>query len=525
MRRVIAVVLPRLACELARRQTGEIRPPLAVVLGDGAPKDGRPPVEPTSVLDAVSGEARRYGVRVGQTAAEARALVADLAVELVTFSTLREALGAVAEVALAYAPRVGFELGDATGPLDTVYLDVGGSAHLAGGEAALASELASRVQKLGHLVRVAVADGGRIARAVALSATRRETVVPSGQGEAAMAELPVAALPLERDTAAWLAKVGVATVGDLARLPASAASARLGDRARDAIELASGRDAAPITPYEPPRAPTEQVAWEDGVSSIEPLAFALRGLVARLSARLDGRGEATGSLELRARYDASIAKLRGVAVPELVARIELPAPLSHEADLFRATKAKLDTLVLEAPVKTLSVAAVQVTRAPRVQLDLGRDAAVSPDALPVLLAELSAELGPSRLGVLSPIAAHRPEARAKLVPADARSAGRQIALALPLPTDDRLPTRLLPCSVALPMGLPAPGNALPIDGSFFTVESSRGHFRLDQIEWWTREPVARDYARVWLSAPRTHVEAWIYRDRTTGEAFLQGFYD
>lgn len=518
MRRVVAIVLPRLACELAG---GESHPPFAVVLGDD-----RTSVTPTSVLDAVSDEARRYGVRVGQTAAEAHALVAELAVRLVTFSALREALGAVAEVALAYAPRAGFELGDAAGPLDTVYLDVGGAAHLAGGEAALATELASRVRKLGHLARVAVADGGRIARAVALFAPRRETVVPPGEGAKAMAELPVAALPLERSAIAWLAKVGVATVGDLARLPPSAASPRLGDRARDALELASGRDAAPITPYEPPRRPTERVAWEDGVSSAEPLAFALRGLVARLSARLEGRGEATGSLELRARYDASIAKLRGVAETELVARVELPSPLSHEGDLFRVTKAKLDTLVLEAPVKALSVAATQVTRAPRVQLDLGRDVSVPPDALPVLLAELSAELGPSRLGVLSLVASHRPEARTRLVPAGgARVGGRQIALALPLPIDDRLPTRLLPRPLTLPMGNPAPGDALPIDGSLFTIESLRGHFRLDQVEWWTKEPVARDYVRVWLSAPRTHVEAWIYRDRVMGEAFLQGFYD
>src|SRR5262249_49266042 len=150
--------------------------------------------------------------------------------------------------------------------------------------------------------------------------------------------------------------------------------------------------------------------------TIEPLLFALRGLASRLSARLEGRGEAAQSIELSAPYDRSIAKLRNVPASEdgvasLFFRIELPSPLFKKSDFFRVLKSKLEQLTLAAPVTRLSITARRLVRAPRMQLWMGGSATIQedPGAMAVLLAELSAEIGPENVGVLAIDPAHRPE--------------------------------------------------------------------------------------------------------------------
>lgn len=433
----------------------------------------------------------------------------------------RETLARLAEIALGYGPRVGIALGDPALPLDTVYLDLTGCAHLHGGEEATLAELSSRARKIGHPARLAIAEGPRMARAIARFSREEITVIAEGEGRRALAKLPLAALVLEGGTEAFFENVGLLTLGDLARLPPSTLSSRLGRRARDALELLAGRDAVPILAYEPPRVPVEGVAWEEGVGSLEALLFASRGLIARLSARLEGRGEATRAIELRARYDASIAKLRGVKDAELSARIELPAAIFREGDIFRVLKAKLETLTLEAPVETLHIAATHLTRAPHVQLDLSRDAHASPDALPTLLAELSAELGPACFGVLSLVPTHRPEARAELVPPSLASRSSGLSL---LPQDAEMPTRLLLRPATLPGAL-ALGEVIELGPLSFAIHSLRRRMRLDRVEWWSESPLSRDYACISLVTGKMHIEAWVYRDRATGERCLQGYFD
>ena len=529
--RILALALPDLACELAAlaRESAigvagalALDAPLVVVLAD-APAD----VKPTSPLGAVSSRARRLGVFPGQTVAEAGSLVAGLDVRRVATAELTDALGRVAEIALAFGPTA-----SVIAP-DTVLLDVTGSSHLAGGEAALLDELVSRVRSLGHRVRGAIAGGPTIARATARLAATPRMVLPVGGDRAALAALPLAALPLEADALVWLSRLGLVTVSDLARQPRASVTGRLGAGAAEILALIDGDDRAPLVPYQPPTVVAEAVAWDDGVRGTEPLLFALRGLLGRLEARLEGRGEATRALAIRLALDPSIARLAGVAdVVEL--RIELPMPLARASDLLRAARTRIEALSLGAPVKTLRVEASHVTRATRVQLDLSRDAHASPDALPVLLAELSADLGDDRVGVLVPESEHVPEKRARLVPLDQatlrplashRKKGRgddQLALwprSAPEP-----PTRLLPVP-ALLEGRLVKGGFVTVDRRPFTVGHVAHGERLDEVGWWTPSPVSRDYATVWLAGAESGAEAWIMRDRRRGRLYVHGWHD
>jgi protein ImuB len=583
VRRVAAIVLPQLACELVR-QRGVIsaggKAPLAVILGEGARRapgsgaaggsmggDAAQGADlSTAVIDLVDDEARRYGVRPGQRVVEAAALVAHLAVHRVTFGEVDAALGRVAEVALGLGATAAIRLGATIapedrspwgkGPFDTVWLDITGAAHLVGGEEALCDELGERVAALGHRARIAIADGPRLAQALArwslpgagpAAEPARHPIAPPGEGARALALLPVQALPLDPEVASFLVRLGLLRVGDVARLPRAAAAARLGARATEVVALMAGHDPAPLVPFEPPRLLEEEARFDDPVESAESLLFVLRGMTSRVSARLAARGEACGRLEVEIAYDRSIARLRseGAAAGEAEAaeleegalrfHIDLPAPLTEGGDLLRPLKARLERTELLAPAVGLRLVASGIAPARRVQLDLSRDRTVDPDTLPTLLAELSAEIGADRVGVLEIVDAHRPEARSRLVPVEQAERGRGWApdfITAPTPFEE--PARLLPRPI--PLGRVGRGAIVAIDRHMYAIERMRFVMRLDGVEWWTAQPASRDYVRAWLASgspggkppregasPSSSGEAWIYVDRATGEAFLQGW--
>ncbi|WP_437969661.1 DNA polymerase Y family protein [Sorangium sp. So ce260] len=627
-RRIVAIVLPQLACELVK-QRGPVSPsgkaPLAVIIGGEeerraalAARSEREPAAPVAVIDVVDDEARRYGVRPGQKVVEAAALVAHLAIHRVTFAEIDAALGRVAEVALGLGATAAIQLGEqgappragaragapragrageraasaarspwGDGPYDTVWLDITGASHLVGGEEALLGDLGERVAALGHRARLAIADGPRLAQALARfgahadgGAGAEAPIAPPGKGAQAIGPLPVQALPVEREVASFLVRLGVLRVEDLARLPRAEVAARLGPRTVEVMELLAGRDPVPLLPYEVPRLIEEEVLFDEPVESAESLLFVLRGMTSRIASRLAARGEACGRLNVAIAYDRSIARLRlgdreddVVALledeergPSLRFHVDMPVPLSDAGDLLRPLKAKLERIELAAPAVGVHLIASRIARARRVQLDLSRDRSVDPDSLPALLAELSAEIGAERVGVLEIADAHRPEARSRLVPvSDEAATARASAASRARAAADRTaaeqgaaageraeghdapapePARLL--AQPIPLGRVGRGAIVAVDRHLYAIERLSFVMRIDAVEWWTPTPASRDYARAWLVSgapsgrgaparlgelrpPRDGAsasscgEAWIYVDRATGEAFLQGW--
>ena len=106
-RRIVAIVLPELLCELAAG-SGAARVPRAVVAAD--PADASEELNATTVLHAVNASARKLGVHPGQTLAEARALSARLHVHTIDQDRIREELGRLAEAALAFGIPVSIQL-------------------------------------------------------------------------------------------------------------------------------------------------------------------------------------------------------------------------------------------------------------------------------------------------------------------------------------------------------------------------------------------------------------------------------
>jgi protein ImuB len=493
-----------------------------------------------AVLDAVNDVASRLGVRAGQRAAEAFAVAAELQIHRVPSTAPEAALEQVAELALGFGTTAAIALDLKTSlNRDTVWLDITGTAHLVGGEEALRAELIARIGALDHRASIAIADGPRIAQAIARWGSDPERMIAlPGCGAEALAPLPVRALPIDADVASYLARLGVVRVRDLARLPSASVAARLGAAAPVVLDLIQGRDAMPLTMYAPPRVVVEELSLDEGTSLVEPLLFVLRGMLARLSARLLVRGEACTRIELTILHDASIARLRiangtGLGDGDMTTLlvIDVPSPLVREADLFRPLKAKLETIELFAPAVGLRVALPSIVRSPRVQHDLSRSAASNPDALPSLLAELTAELGPERVGVLAVRDAHCPEARSALRSLDLTKSARLALFSSAMDGSTLDPTRLL--QEPLPLGRARLGAVVVIDQRQYTIARADFLMRLDHIEWWLARPTSRDYAMAWLVSNEITrstgcAEAGaslVFLDRSTKSLFLQGWFE
>jgi protein ImuB len=554
-RRVLALVLPELLCELAEaRLLWGLSPsrakkskPLGVVLVTGADPKKRAALagsaaesvekqlDASAKLSSVNESARRYGVREGQSIAEACALVANLVVREVTEAEVRETLGRIAEVALSLGANVAVEAPD------SVCLDITGSAHLQGGEVALACEFANRVRGMGHSVRIAISDGPRLARAfahwfmpeAAEQEDRGVCVVPSSRTVPALAALPLKALPISAETAGWFARLGVLTIGELRALPKQALGSRLGEAMASVSELCAGRDTAPLTAYTPERTVVESSAWEEPVTGSEPLLFVLGGLVSRVSARLTGRGEAAQSLVLSVLYDPGIARFRGEKT-EHTLRFKLAAPLHRAEEIRRILSARLQRLKLAAPSLGLRLEVPKLLPAVARQLELSQVlagvtvSATAADEIPVLIAELAAELGEERVGTLKLVDSHRPEAKSKLSqaqfeprpPKQARLRKAEVSFA----EQPGAPTRLLsePCELHAPLRV---GVSVAIDRSLYTIDRLCFEQRLEAVEWWGRAPVTRDYVRLWLQGSSGGFEALAFVDRNTGRRYLQAVAD
>lgn len=498
MSRVVALVFPSLAIELARSLAcDDSRAPLAVVLSaPGTEVLGDCSLLATTRLDAVSGEARAFGVRPGQTIAAARARVAALRVRVVARAAVREALARVAELGLGFGPVSAID--DAN---DGVFVDVTGCSHLFAtdgdrcGEATLLTTLQKRVEQLGFPCRGAIARGPLLARAMAAHAPGGPLfVVPPGEETQALGPLPLAALPLDRATRAWLAKLGLRSAQDLARLPRGPLAQRLGAQAKRLFSMLDGNE-EPLVAHVPESEPEERAELEFPIDTTEALLFVVGGLAARLGARLCARGLGTERLELG--LDAP----HGGGQRVLIA---LPSPLGREGELVAVLRARIEALVLANPVTTVRLRAAGLVPLRAMTGELFRDRTRPREELPRLVAELVAELGPERVGLFALSNRWLDDERSTLV--------------LPGHGQTQARTRLVGASVEPTRWLPSPIACAPFEPLLFVR-------RMEAVEWWRLGESARDVVLGWVDTGRSSGVAWVELDHRRGERWVRGWVD
>lgn len=362
-------------------------------------------------VQSATPRALRQGVRTGMTAAQATALAPDLLVERLDPAAELADLNELATQLLRVSPAV------AALPCDALVAEIGRSDHAgprgrqAGAERAMVERVRIRLERLGHQAHVVVADDPATALAVATWG-RRCRVIGAGQGAAALAPLPLAALELPAGEYALLDGLGIRTVGDFAALPPSAVSGRLGPVARAAHALARGLGSTPrIAVWQDGGVLTLRQALPDPVAQLDALIFVINGLLRDAAARLTAAGQAVSRLVLC--FDLDAADGQGDSSDSSGGSqrlsVRLGDPTRDPRRILQVLRLRLERLRLAGPVIGLSIELPELAPFDGRQNDLqGRHR--TGEALAEVAGRLQDTLGAG--AVIRPLLAnrHRPEA-------------------------------------------------------------------------------------------------------------------
>jgi DNA polymerase-4 len=160
------------------------------------------------------------------------------------------------------------------------------------------------------------------------------TVVPPGGVAAFLAPLPVGRLwGVGEVTEGALRKLGVATIGDLARLPEAALASAVGaERAHALRELAHGRDDREVVPDEGLKSVGGEETFEEDVRGEAALARCLLLQAARVGRRLRAHGLRGRVVTLKVKYADFTLVTR---------RVTLPRPTDDDGAIYEAARAQL----------------------------------------------------------------------------------------------------------------------------------------------------------------------------------------
>lgn len=343
-------------------------------------------------LAAVDIRARALGLAPGMPLADARAQAGALTI--VAHDPVADLgwLDRLAQGCGRYTPLVAVDAPDG------LLLDIGGSAHLFGGEAALAADTEARLTRLGMTVRLALADAADAARALARHQTR-----PAIDERDAVRRLPVAALELEAEATTALMRAGLKNIGDLAARPMANIAARFGAEAATALRRILGDAPSPLDPRVAPPPIVAERRFAEPVANTAHASRILTELVDEANAAMAERGK--GGRHFRATFFRSDGLARMIA-------IETGHPTRDAALVMRLFAERMDGL--RDPLDPgfgfdmirLSVPRIEPLAITQLKLEGGT---VRTAAVDELVDRLTTRLGRDRVRALRPADTHIPE--------------------------------------------------------------------------------------------------------------------
>ena len=574
--------------------------------GDDGQRQDRPlattlEVRGRLVLAGLDAAAAAAGLHPGLPLADARAILPGLETVAADPPGETEALGRLAGWCGRYSPwttpetpvsktstpragagaggRAGDRAGDrADDGAGAIWLDVGGCAHLFGGEAALLADLVGRLEAAGYAARAGLADtpgaawaaarfapdvaaarfapGGAAARFAPGGAAARLapektadgpgwTIVPEGGARGFLAPLPVAALRIAPETATALDALGLRSIGAVAGLPRASLAARFGGAIAARLDAALGVVGEPLSPDAPAAPDFARLGFAEPIGRADDIAAALDHLLARLARGLARRRRGARRLVL------TLFEPNGAFHRLAVGTSRPSRDTSHLARLFAEPLAGLQ---IAFGVESMTLAAPETERQGAAQArleDAGADlrgghrgegggeggGEGEDEGAGALIDRLANRLGAAR--VVRPAAreSHIPERAVVFRPA-LRAAARSPALRAAARTDAAWPASPRPLRLLIrpePIEAVAP---IPDDPPVMfrwrrvlhRVARAEGPERIAP-EWW-RAPevedaaVLRDYYRIEDTEGRRF---WLYREGlyrpgTTPAWFLHGLF-
>ena len=354
---------------------------------------------------------RRNGsaLRPGLALAQARAMHPALVAEPEDAAADARLLDAIADRCLRYTPLVALD------PPDGILLDIGGCAHLFGGEAKLRADLLARIARFGLAAHAAIA--GTIGTAWAsgrfgeIGMSRRASSRPAASAPPSRRCRSPRCGSNPRPSRRWR-RVGLKRIGDIVDLPRAPLAARFGSDLLTRLDHALGRADEPLCPRLPVAPYLAEKSFPEPIAREQDVLVTVERLAARLKTTLAARGEGARRVELTLfRTDGAVKRIaagtsRPVRDPQAIRAlfVERLAALGDEIDPgFGFDLARLSVLHAEP--------------CPEEQIGLGG----GNDQADVdrLVDRLSARLGRRRVSRLVAHDSHVPEFAASAAPAQA----------------------------------------------------------------------------------------------------------
>jgi protein ImuB len=355
-------------------------------------------------LVAVDAAAERLGLRTGLALAQARAMHPALTAVPEDPAADARLLDAIVDWCQRYTPLVALD------PPDGILLDIGGCAHLFGGEAKLRADLLARLTGFGFAARAAIAT--TIGAASAAARFGDTEIVNAGGERDTLMPLPLSALRLPDEMVSALARVGLKRIGDIIDLPRAPLAARFGVDLLRQLDRALGREDEPLSPLLPVAAYVADKSFHEPIAREEDVLATVARLAGRLERTLAARGDGARRLELALfRTDGAVKRIaagtsRPTRDPQAIRAlfVERLAALGDEIyPGFGFDLVRLSVLVAEpCPDQQIGLGGRED------QADLDR-----------LVDRLSARLGRRRVSRLVAQDSHIPELAAVAMPAQA----------------------------------------------------------------------------------------------------------
>jgi protein ImuB len=327
--------------------------------------------------------------------------------------------------------------------------------------------------------------------------------------------LPVAALRLPDETLATLARLGIATVGDLLRLPRAELPARFGPGVLRRLDQALGRLPEPIVPHGVAAELRAGYRFEYPTDRLADLLHVVDRLAGELHAALDRRNLGARQVECRLYHEAG---------PPLAVAVGLYRPTSCPRYLGELLRTRLESLQLAGLVCAMRLSVPWPEHVAESQHDLFDTGRPDEPALAELIDRLTNRLGCQSVTRARCVADAQPEYACAFEPILAPGGSGRAAT---VETDDE------PCEPR-PLSLwPAP---VPVEAWSTYPDGPPRRFRWEGIDyraarcwgperietgWWRGADVRRDY---FVVATDDGGRFWLFR-AGDGRWFLHGCFD
>lgn len=264
-------------------------------------------------------EARAYGVHSAMPMSRARRVCPQAVIIPPSHGKYSEISKGVMEIFHTITPLVE--------PIasDEAFLDVGGARRRLGPPAAIAAMIRAQVwERFAITCSVGVASSKFVAKLASKQCKPDGLlVVPEGQVVDFLHPLPVSALwGVGERTEQSLVRLGIKTVGDLARVPPATLQRELGAAGAHLAALAWGRDERPVTAHVPDKSIGNEETFAADIDDPQVIRRELLRLSEKVAARMRKAGYVgrTVSVKLRRADFSTITRSRTLREPTDVAR-------------------------------------------------------------------------------------------------------------------------------------------------------------------------------------------------------------